>query len=100
MRVALMMLAVLFGAALFPARAGTPIAVTLRPKLSSNKLTALAITVDFAASRSGETTIDLPDHYAGEQALWKSLRGFAVTGGHAQLLPSKDPAHLIVRSDS
>ena len=93
------LLAGLLGLAFSPAQADVPLAYTLQPILQSSCLSGLAVTLTLVADASGRTVVDLPDHYGGQQALWKSLHDFSVRGTHARLLAGNTAARLAIRSD-
>lgn len=63
----------------------------------------LAVEMRFAGDSSGETEIDLPDHWAGTTQLWRGIAGFRVEGGTVsgqdgtRMIRHRPGAPLIVR---
>lgn len=69
--------------------------VALRPVLVGEAFDALDLTVQFTGEADGETILDLPDAWGGEERLWQALHDVRVDGAH--MSPGVDPAHRVLR---
>lgn len=69
--------------------------VVLRAVLSGGAFDALDITVRFTGDADGETVLDLPDAWGGEEQLWRALHDLRVEG--ASVSPGAGPAHRVLR---
>ena len=76
-----------------PAPAPLAMAYTLTPEVENGVVTALDVIVEFRGDARGTLTFDLPDKWAGEKDLWRSLSDLSVGGG---TLTAPDPAHRIL----
>jgi predicted metalloprotease with PDZ domain len=74
-------LPLLAGAALFPAAAKPPERAPIEYSLSVAPGAALAVELRLRGDSDGETLIELPDHWAGTQELWRGIADFTATGG-------------------
>ena len=72
-----------------------PVHYTLTPRLEGDSLAALRVERRFTGDTDGETTLNLPDEWGGESALYGGIRGLVVTGG--ALGDDADPAHRVIR---
>lgn len=88
---ALLALFLCIGAGPAPAR----LDVVLRPVLVADAFDALDITVRFTGEADGETVLDLPNAWGGEERLWQALHDLRVDG--AVVSPGADPAHRVLR---
>jgi len=61
--------------------AGTAISYQLSPGMRGGSIEALDVTIRLRADRSGTTTIDWADEWAGERKLGRWARNIRVTGG-------------------
>lgn len=77
----------LAGAAVAPA---APIDYVMTPQLGAAGLERIGVTLRFAGDADGETEIDLPNRWAGTDALYGAIRDLAVAGG--RLADTGNPA--------
>jgi predicted metalloprotease with PDZ domain len=92
MRVLLAASAVLFCAAFAP---GPRIEYTLSPVMRDGALTAVAVEFSFRGDADGETSIDLPNAWAGETELWRGVEGLSASG--AAIVETGDPGERVLR---
>ncbi|KAF0174010.1 MAG: hypothetical protein IV086_15525 [Hyphomonadaceae bacterium] len=69
--------------------------VMVRPVVEAGAFRAIDVAVSFRGEADGETVLDLPDAWGGEDDLWKALRDIRADG--AALRPGADDAHRILR---
>jgi len=64
------------------------------PVLSEGAVTRLDLSLSFPGGADGETTLQLPSDWGGEQELWRSLWDIRADG--AQITPGESPDQLIL----
>lgn len=79
----------------FVGAAPPPTELVVRPVLDAGAFKAMDVAISFNGEMDGETVLDLPDNWGGEEALWKALRDLRAEG--ATLLPGVDAAHRVLR---
>lgn len=73
------------------------LAYTLAPVVADGALEAVAVTLRFQGSAGGETPIQLPDMWGGEETLWTGIADLAVEGGVLDPAPAPDDGIRTVR---
>ena len=73
-------------AAVLAAGATQTVAYRLAPHLHDGRLKSVGVAMDFSADASGRTTVELPDHYAGQTNLQRAIAHLAVTGGSLRMI--------------
>ncbi len=68
----------------------------LTPLLSEQALTAVQVDLRFAGDADGETLLDLPDSWGGEEELWRELEDIQVIAG-AEIADGETPSARILR---
>lgn len=69
--------------------------VMVRPAVEAGAFKAIDIAVSFRGEADGETVLDLPDAWGGEDDLWRAMRDIRADG--AELRAGSDDAHRILR---
>lgn len=68
---------------------------TLTPLLEGGALTAVQVDIEFRGRESGQTVLDLPDSWGGEDELYRSIQDLSVTG--ARLAEGPGPAQRVLQ---
>lgn len=84
-------------AVLFCVGASAPerIDYTLTPIIENGALQAMQIDVNFRGEADGETTLRLPDHWAGQVEFYRGIEGLAVVSG-GTLRAGEGPAQRLI----
>lgn len=90
-------LGAIVGCALLLSAAPAPLALemTLSPVIADGKFAAIDVAVAFNGEADGETVLDLPDAWGGEERLWQAIRDLRVDGAIATA--GAGPAHRVLR---
>jgi predicted metalloprotease with PDZ domain len=89
-RLAVRLILPIFGLAGVAAARAAPIDYVMTPQLGAAGLERIRVTIRFAGDADGDTELDLPNRWAGTDALYGAIRDLAVAGG--RLIDTGDPA--------
>lgn len=67
----------------------------MTPQMQGAALTAMQVDVSFAGDASGETILELPDGWGGQNELWRGISDLAVISG-ATMSDGADAAHRVL----
>jgi predicted metalloprotease with PDZ domain len=79
-----------------PAASAAEVNYALTPLLTEDELTAVQVDLHFEGSAEGETHLELPDSWGGQQELWRELEDLQVVSG-AEISDGKGPADRLLR---
>lgn len=77
--------------------ADAPLVYELEPVFESGIVKAIAVDLRFKAGATGETILELPQKWGGQDKLYEALDGFVVRGKRTSIAPGAEPWQRILR---
>ena len=80
--------------------AGERLNYTLTISTQQDKAVQVEIILSFSGEKDGQTVINLPNSWGGEEHLWTGISDLSITGNGARVELSEDPFQRVVRHQS